>query len=362
MRLPLVTAIACGFACGGSPTSGPDASNDSSTLPADASQIDVPLADAKPRDVMQTDARQTDTLIVRTDTRQPSTGTLPSGNTGIAARFPGDRDIASDPAVVFADDFESYANANALDTNWDSRYHNVSITSTAANVFGGSRAAEFRAPMTTEEISNGIDRRLRTEVDTLFLRYYSKFEGTFDVVGSSHNGATISAHYYMDGRATPGIPANGTNKFLIAWECWRGETRDANPGVLNLYVYHPTQRSMWGDHWFPDGTIMPNTSLPGDFGSDFVVRPNITPELGRWYSYELMVRANTPGMRDGRVAVWLDGVLVGDFPNLRLRDVATLKIDQFGIGLHVYSNPSRETRKWYDNVVAATSYIGPVTN
>jgi hypothetical protein len=73
-----------------------------------------------------------------------------------------------------------------------------------------------------------------------------------------------------------------------------------------------------------------------------------------------MVQANTPGSRDGRITFWLDGVLTADFPNLRFRDVASLKIDRFQLSFHIGSNPKGETRKWYDNVVAAKSYIGPV--
>jgi hypothetical protein len=73
-----------------------------------------------------------------------------------------------------------------------------------------------------------------------------------------------------------------------------------------------------------------------------------------------MLHANTPGLRDGRVTCWVDGVLLADFPNLRLRDVAALTIDRFGLSLHSRSNAAGETRKWYDNVVAATAYIGPL--
>ena len=73
-----------------------------------------------------------------------------------------------------------------------------------------------------------------------------------------------------------------------------------------------------------------------------------------------MLKANTPGLRDGRIAVWLDGVLVADFPGLRLRDIDTLKIDRFGLSFHIGSNPNGQARKWYDNVVAAKSYIGPI--
>jgi hypothetical protein len=106
--------------------------------------------------------------------------------------------------------------------------------------------------------------------------------------------------------------------------------------------------------------VLPNSSQPYNFGAGFVKRPDILNALDRWYCYEYMLKANTPGQRDGRIAVWLDGKLVADFPGLRLRDVATLKIDRFGLSFHIGSNPNGESRKWFDNVVAATSYIGPV--
>ena len=71
-----------------------------------------------------------------------------------------------------------------------------------------------------------------------------------------------------------------------------------------------------------------------------------------------MVEANTPGKRDGRVAFWVDGKLAGDFPNLRLRSVATLKANY--VVIVSYSSGRHENvTHWYDDVVAATSYIGP---
>ena len=36
---------------------------------------------------------------------------LPEGHAGIAARYPGDRGIGKDPAVIFADDFEACSSA-----------------------------------------------------------------------------------------------------------------------------------------------------------------------------------------------------------------------------------------------------------
>lgn len=288
-------------------------------------------------------------------------GALPSGDHGIAARHPGDVGIAGDPDVLFADDFEGYANASELERNWNAGvFGNRRIATEPERVFAGGKALELTSPQQDEELSNGVARKVDPEVDLLFLRYYTRYDPTFDVVGSSHNGGGISAHYFNGNMATPGIPADGKNKYLIELECWRGEVGEPNPGNLNVYIYHPEQRSMWGDHFFPDGTVLPNSSMPFDFGADFVARPNVVPELGRWYAYELMLRANTPGKRDGRIALWLDGALIADFRNLRLRDVETLKIDRFGLSLHIGSNTVRETHKQYDNVVAAKAYIGPL--
>ncbi len=289
-------------------------------------------------------------------------GSLPEGDSGIAAKHPGDVGIDTDTDVIFADDFESYGKPADLNQRWDAVYQNqyVGLTTVAANVLAGKQALEFTLPQETAELSDATDKVLTDEQDVLFLRYYSKFEPPFDVVGSSHNGSSISAHYFINGQATPGVPADGMNKFLANLENWRGDAATASPGVLNIYLYHPGQRSMWGDHFFTTGLVDPNTSIPYDFGPGFVSRPDLIPELGRWYCYEYMVRANTPGQSDGRIAAWLDGKIVADFPNLTLRTVASLKIDRFGLSFHIFSNPNGEAKKLYDNVVAAKSYIGPL--
>ena len=330
----------------------------SSDAGRDARGVDAPGEDVRGVDAPGVDVPGVD--APRRDANLP-TGDLPSGDMGIAARYPGDLGIGDDSDVVFFDDFESYGSGDDLDTNWNAGvFWNADIETDSAHVLAGDQSLRFTAPRQMSELSNGVARTISPELDVLFLRWYGKFDASFDISGSSHNGGGISAHYYIDGRATPGIPADGTNKFLIEYECWRGEASEPNPGSLNVYIYHPEQRSEWGDHFFPNGEVLPNTSIPGDFGDDFVARPNITPELDRWYSYEVMVQANTPGERDGRIALWLDGELIADFQNLRLRDVASLTIDRINLSLHSGSNPNGETYKWYDNVVAAHSYIGPL--
>jgi hypothetical protein len=283
---------------------------------------------------------------------------LPEYNQGIAARYAGDRKIEDDPAVLFHDDFES----DDLRKRWDNTFQKsgIRIADEPENVHGGRKALEFTVPRQQAELSNGVVKNLGGQ-DVVFLRYYSKFEKGFDQVGSSHNGGILQAQAPGVPFSTPGIPADGRNKFIVSLENWRGEAATASPGEMNVYCYHPGQRSEYGDHFFFSGKVLPNTSRPGDFGPNFVPRPGIIPELGRWYCFELMVRANTVGLRDGRIACWLDGKLVGDFPNLRFRDVDTLKINSATLCLHIRSNTVRENKKWYDDVVVATGYIGPVS-
>jgi hypothetical protein len=292
------------------------------------------------------------------DAPMPAPPALPEGNQGIAAKYPGDRGIDADPAVLFHDDFES----DDLRKKWDNSFQksDIRIAEEPENVHGGKRALEFTVPKLQMELSDGVVKELKVGQDVVFLRYYSKFEKGFDQTGSSHNGGLLSAQAPGVAYSTPGVRADGRNKFIVSLEDWRGDAATPSPGELNVYCYHPEQRSEYGDHFFPSGKVLPYTSRAGDFGTHFVARPDLIPELGRWYCFELMVKANTAGRRDGRIACWVDGKLVADFPNLRLRDVDSLKINSASVNLHIRSNTVRENKKWYDDVVVATAYVGPV--
>ena len=289
---------------------------------------------------------------------------LPEGKAGVAAKYPGDQGIAKDPAVIFADDFEACSSAADLRKKWDVLTHesNLSIADESANQNGGKKSLLITIPKQNEPLSSGVDRTLKETREVLFVRWYMKFDKDWLVKGGSvHNGTSISSRYYQDGHATPGVRADGRNKFLAGFEC--ENSVGPSPGSLNVYLYWPEQGDKWGDHLYPSGTVIPNSysrSGAATFGRQFVAGKDFTPQLDRWYCYESMLKANAPGQRDGRLAMWVDGGLVGDLPNMRLRDVESLKIDRVGIGLYIAQNTERENRKWHDDVVVATSYIGPM--
>ncbi|MCK9523849.1 MAG: hypothetical protein M0R76_12535 [Proteobacteria bacterium] len=276
---------------------------------------------------------------------------------GIADNYPGDIGIADDPAVLFFDDFERYTAVSQLWDHWTNVYQSnqTHIVTDADNVFAGRQSVSFTLPTNDVELSNALERALSPEVDVLYLRWYQKIDRHSDIVGSHHNGGGISAHY-----KGPAQTASEAGHFLAAFESWREDPEVPAPGHLNAYVYHIDQRTEWGDHFFPTGLVKPWTYLPFDFGPDFAARDDIIPELDRWHCFEIMVRANTIGERDGEIGLWFNGASIARFGNLQLREDAAVQIDRISVSFHAGKNEGSATTKYIDNVVAATSYIGPM--
>ncbi|MGE0763890.1 MAG: hypothetical protein AB7N80_11480 [Bdellovibrionales bacterium] len=309
-----------------------------------------------------------------------SGNTLPEGAVGLASQYTGDTGLASDTNVLYFDDFESYNTASNLigAGKWDSGYgiNNIRIASEAGNFYSGTKAAEFTLPKTSGEVSIEIFKEQNLpKLDTVFVRFYGKYATGFDVLGSSHNGVFVASNYWRglcqsSNSCGPGVKANGKNKFLISYEATRSASNQPNPGSIATYIYHPEQRDIWGDIFFPTGRVIPFDLTPyeafnGTYSQlptyiPFVSRPEVTPQLNKWHCFEIMVKANTPGSRDGRMALWIDGKLIADFTNLRLRDIAELKIDHIGLSLHGNGGILETSKKYYDNVVIAKSYIGPM--
>jgi len=290
---------------------------------------------------------------------------LPEGDVGIASEYPGDRGIDRAPAVLFAEDFERCSSVADLRPKWDELYNetHLGIADGAGSTNGRGRSLVLTIPKQDVPLDTGVAKLFTNTQKILFLRWYEKFDGGWFVKDASvHNGASISSKYFDQGRATPGVRADGHNKFLVNFE--NENSTGAAPGNMNVYVYWPEQGERWGDHFFPSGMVLPyaeKRSGEATFGKHFEARPDFSPALDRWYCYEYMVKVNTPGNRDGRIAMWVDGKLIADFPNMRLRDTAALEIDRIGFDVYIAKNTRRANQKWIDDVVAATSYIGPIT-
>jgi len=269
---------------------------------------------------------------------------------GLAARYPGDKGLATDPAVVVADDFESSTRP------WDRTSGGSKISDEPDHVHAGHRALELT---TNGPGGGGVGKYMTPGFDRLFLRYYIKYDDAFP--GAHHVGGALQARAPGVPDANPGVVPDGTNQFDVLLDHWSFDPQFPPPGQLVAYVYHMDQQHQWGEQFYPSGRTSPGVNAArGIFGPSFVPRTDFVPVRGRWYCLEFMAQANTPGQRDGRVAFWVDGRLAADFPNLRFRTVDSLKLNRAGVGIYESRNNGLH-RVWIDDVVVATAYIGPMT-
>jgi hypothetical protein len=236
--------------------------------------------------------------------------------------------------------------------------------------------------------------------EELYVRYYAKFSGNYAITGSNHQGGGFSGGYYVNSLAdptgpgtvaTPGYRSNGYNKFMATYEWWKdGSYKPPVDGKgyignSNLYVYAAGQYQAYGDHWYPDGS--------GDIrqlkGPWFEPYPQRWLEKDKWHCIEFHIKLNTVidsgefelsgashtnvnvirepvYLNDGRLTAWIDGEKVLDFPNLTLRYNDALKIERYGYMFHCQTGGipigSGDHFVWYDNVVLAKEYIGPMKN
>jgi hypothetical protein len=95
-------------------------------------------------------------------------------------------------------------------------------------------------------------------------------------------------------------------------------------------------------------------------------------EAGRWYCVEVMIKANTsPEKADGEQALWIDGELKAHFRKIRWRTSAELKLNTVWLQYYVTEENMRRNRDywmdkrkmeiWFDDIVVATHYIGPIS-
>ncbi len=82
----------------------------------------------------------------------------------------------------------------------------------------------------------------------------------------------------------------------------------------------------------------------------------------RWYCIEQLVKLNTPGENDGLMRGWVDGQLVFEKSDVRMRDVETLKIETVWLNLY-YGGTWTATADYHmyiDDVVISQRPIGPL--
>ena len=270
----------------------------------------------------------------------------------ISENYPDDVNISSDPNVIFADRFETYASASELTSsgNYDGLFETANVSIVTNEFFEGAQGLQLRVPSGGSNY-NALVKSV-SDRDELFFRAYTKYQPGYQGISSAHDNLRTSGRY-----AGPGVRPDGTDFFLVSIEATKARGA-AEPGEIAAYVYHPEMDDVFGAYWFPDGgTTNDGGKGPGYFGGGFVPRSSYIPALDTWICYEVRVRMNTPGLRDGLVSVWADGILIAEWTNLRFRDVGTVQIDEVQFE-HGGQGSTQQNDKWFDNLVLASAYIG----
>jgi hypothetical protein len=184
--------------------------------------------------------------------------------------------------------------------------------------------------------------------DKVHFRWYSRFGENFDQGNLMHfsglAGVSGTDRYAEMGGA--GIRPTGFDRFTSRFEPWRAWGKHAPPGAMNFYSYFPTMKEdpkMKGKFW----------------GNQFFPARRFVPERGRWYCFEIMVKANDPGRENGEQAAWIDGRLYGHFTGILWRKSDEVCLKPMTLGAYIHDNP-RENVVHFDDVALSTGYIGPV--
>jgi hypothetical protein len=273
----------------------------------------------------------------------------------LAAEYPGDLGIARDPAVLFADNFES-----GDMKKWDQQRGRVAMTETQPN------SGRWCVQMPMERGKNhGGDaiKWFMPGADAVYARVYVKFSPDYQY---NHHFVWLGANQRTNkwsafGKA--GLKPNGTY-YSTGMEPWFAWGKNPPPGEVNLYAYYldmEPDRKMdkyWGNGFFP----------PGPGKGTAAGKARVIPPLDQWQCWEFMIQANTaPDKADGKQAMWVNGKLVGEFTGLRWRNALDLKVNCFWLQHYGYDegDPTKQYWKasqsvWFDDLVVARRYIGPM--
>jgi hypothetical protein len=304
----------------------------------------------------------------------------PESAPGIAAKHPGDQGIAKDPRVLFAEDFEEGTLADVGKRWGEASNKDGKVLEFSSDVPPGSRGKRsLRMTATLGENTGGhLYTRLPRGVDRAYARFHVKFERDPGYIHHFvHLGGYNPPTTWPQGGA--GTRPAGGDRVTVGIEPWGDYGRHPTPGAWNLYAYwHEMKASADGKYWG-------NGLRPA--------QPAVAPR-DRWQLVEIMLQLNSePEKADGEAAIWIDGKPIArfakgarrgpwsgmgfhlveeggePFEGFRWRSSKDLQVNFFWLLHYVTENAARQNRVkdpkptnavWFDDIVIATDYIGPM--
>jgi hypothetical protein len=323
-----------------------------------------------------------------------------AGTLGLAARYPGDEGISNDSAVVFSENFESimtsdlYQRWTHVDDGADGTALYITRDTTAPSV--GKYCLRITGTK-GQNVGGALWQLLDRGYDQLYARFYCKFAPdapyVHHFVHLQGRDSTNRSPYPIGGAG--GSPT-GTDRFSTSMDLTNRSTTNP-PGGWSFYSYWSEMHSWQTPEGVGDGRANPY------YGNVFGPLEPLQAKRDEWQCVEIMIKLNDPGERNGEQAFWVDGKLIerygpGTMEGTWFRDKfrrsgvfntdpqpfegflwsksELLKINTFWLQYYlasVFSNdwnphdpdiPYNDNKAivYFDNVVLATEYIGPVVS
>ncbi|MGB9687475.1 hypothetical protein [Thermogutta sp.] len=308
---------------------------------------------------------------------------LPQGP-GLAQKVGDWARLRGHPDVVLVEDFE-LDTISQLQSRWTQISHPEIMSLASENAPGSTGTRSLLMTHTGGRGTGGhLYRRLERGYKQLFVRFYVKFDPDCAPI---HHFFHVGGYYpptpWPQGGA--GERPRGNERLTVGIEPFGSDWR------WDYYTYWMEMRASppRGQTW----------------GNCFINDPNLKVTKGRWQCLEVMIQLNDPpSERNGELALWLDGRLVSHlgagfprgkwtfdrflpgqggqsirwndekggpetftvppggepFPGFRWRNDERLQINFVWALLYITKAPEGHiSRVWFDDIVAATRYIGP---
>jgi hypothetical protein len=327
---------------------------------------------------------------------------IAEGNTGIAAKYPGDVGIEKDPDVVFVEKFQGPV--DDICSHWE-QADGKAIMSKSDDLPAGSGEEES---LLLTRVTGGTDgytgggsfyRRLKNDkggygYDRLFFRLYTKFNKEHAPIhhyGGCFWGYNPPMQWPMGGA---GIRPKGDQSWVTQVE------PEGSNGSFRWHCY---------TYWQHMGGSPPRGQT---WGNNFEVGVEQTPiPKDEWMCLEVMVKMNDIGDSNGELAYWINGKLMRDsegrvtsyqgkgfpssgtwifdkfkpyvteqgiawdydqgkgvsipggkpFPGFEWRTVPELNVNAIWLYRYMSQPETGVSKCWWSNVVVARKYIGPLT-
>lgn len=233
----------------------------------------------------------------------PAEGSAGSANT-LSEKHPGDQGLGENPAVLFHENFEEGWG------KWDAPKADTEYLFLEEGALANAGEHYLRSTVTSAQLEENqyISSSPRFEfperVDHVFWRFHVRFPV---LAPNPHHWVRLAA-----GNASYG--SSGLANTVPAGDQGFWFDLDANlDDVFNFYVYWHEMRS--GN--CNDGTTTPG--CPGDQGADYHYGNTFRPLAQRgfardaWFCVEVEAQVNQVGKSDGRLALWVNDALVGEY-------------------------------------------------